>query len=430
MRGLTSGDAIAKDAISMRMEFGLARRRSRLQMALLSFLAVGGLGGCHAFGEPPAGARLERLRESPQYDVGEARFVNPLRSQRSDSLGMLGAYWNNDAVRRPREPMPLDPALAARLQKPPREGLRVSWVGHSTMLIELDGRRVLTDPVFSDRASPFQWLGPLRFSPPAIEISELPPIDAVLISHDHYDHLDMDAIRALDRKGVQFLVPLGVGAHLEAWGVDPARIEELDWWEETRFAGLTLVCLPARHFSGRRGLAGNRSLWASWAVIGREARVYFSGDTSMTPDFLEIGRRYGPFEIAMIEAAAYNPFWADYHLGPEQAVEAFVMLRGRLLVPIHWGTFDLALHSWTEPMERMRRAAADRGVRLVIPIPGGSVLPSSPLTREAWWPVVPWKGPDETPVRSSGLPSFELPPVLQPLSSGDDAIDAATGETD
>lgn len=405
----------------------MLRTRHKLALTLSSFLALGGLGGCHAWhalGEPPAGARLERLRESPQYDAGEARFVNSLPAQRSDSAALMAAYWNNDAVRRPLEAMPLDPALSVRLQRTPREGVRVSWVGHSTMLIEIDGRRLLTDPVFSDRASPFQWLGPLRFAPPAIGIAELPPIDAVLISHDHYDHLDMDAIRALDRTGVQFLVPLGVGAHLEAWGVDPDRIEELDWWDETRLAGLTLVCLPARHFSGRRGLAGNESLWASWAVIGRGARVYFSGDTSMTPDFLEIGRRYGPFDIAMIEAAAYNPFWADYHLGPEQAVEAFVMLRGRLLVPIHWGTFDLALHSWTEPMERMRRAAADRGVHLVIPIPGASVSPSTPPTRQAWWPDLPWKGPDETPVRSSGLPPFSFPPVLQPLSSANDAGEA------
>jgi len=383
--------------------------------ALLACAVAGA--GCHAWqalGDRPSSAHRERFERSAQYDAGAARFVNSLPTERTQSFDLMAAYWRNDAVRRPREPLPVDPGLAARLRTPPEDGLRVSWIGHSTLLVEIDGRRLLTDPVFSPRASPFRWLGPLRFAPPAIAIDELPPIDMVLISHDHYDHLDMESIRALDQRGVEFLVPLGVGAHLVSWGVEPGRIRELDWWEEVAFDGLTLVCLPARHFSGRTGLATNGSLWASWAILGREARVFFSGDTSMTPEFLEVGRRYGPFDIAMMEAAAYNPFWADYHLGPEQAVDAFVMLRGRSLVPIHWGTFDLALHSWTEPMERLRREAARRGVHVVVPVPGGSVGASTPATREAWWPDLPWQGPEEAPVRSSGLEPFAFPAVLAP----------------
>jgi L-ascorbate metabolism protein UlaG (beta-lactamase superfamily) len=299
----------------------------------------------------------------------------------------------------------------------PEEALRVSWVGHSTLLIEIEGLRFLTDPVFSQRASPFRWLGPRRFAPPAIAIDELPPIDAVVISHDHYDHLDMDSIVALDARGVDFIVPLGVGAHLEAWGVEEGRIHELDWWDEVAFEGLTVACLPARHFSGRTGLAGNGSLWASWALVGDEARVFFSGDTSLTPEFSEIGARYGPFDIALVEVAAYSPHWADYHLGPEQAVEAFRMLRGRLLVPIHWGTFDLGLHGWTEPVERLRVAARARGAHLVVPVPGGSVVPSSPETRAPWWPVVPWVGADITPIRSSGVLPLTLPATLRPLAT-------------
>ena len=386
--------------------------------ALLLLAGTASCGVWRSLGADSSGPRLERIQASPQYDREDGRFTNELGRERSDWTAVVAQYFDSDAKTRPDEPLPCDDSLATRLEQPPDGGLRVSWIGHSTMLVEIDGYRVLTDPIFSDRASPATWAGPHRFSPPALEISELPPVDAVLISHDHYDHLDMASIVALDALGVRFFVPLGIGAHLEYWGVDPERIEEMDWWEEARLGGLTFACLPARHFSGRGLFNRDSTLWASWAVVGDENRVYFSGDGSMSPDFLRIGERYGPFDIAMIESAAYNRLWADSHLGPEQAVDAFLMVRGRLMVPIHWGTFALGLHGWTEPPERLLQAAAARDVHLVVPTPGESVVPSSPPTQVAWWPELPWESAEEAPVVASNLPRFDVPAALQPRAPG------------
>jgi L-ascorbate metabolism protein UlaG (beta-lactamase superfamily) len=235
-----------------------------------------------------------------------------------------------------------------------------------------------------------------------IAADALPEIDAVVISHDHYDHLDYPTVLQLNERGVPFVVPLGVGAHLEYWGVPAAQIHELDWWQQVTLRELSFVATPARHFSGR-GLGADRTLWAGWALIGRERRAYYSGDTAMFEGFAQIGARLGPFDVAMIEVGAYDAMWADVHLGPEQAILAHRAVKGGVLVPVHWGTFDLALHGWTEPMERTLVAARDAGVRVVTPRPGQSIDSAAPPAPERWWPSVPWKTAAEAPVVSSGL---------------------------
>ena len=396
---------------------GVLRRAGAIALGMVAVAAAASCGLLPSMGKAPEGASLARMQESPQYDRDQERFVNELGHANSSVTKIVAQALSNDAQTRPEEPLPMDDSLAERVRTLPADGLRVSWIGHSTMLIEIDGYRVLTDPMFSERASPLSWVGPLRFGPPALSIDELPPIDAVLISHDHYDHLDMDSVQALARRGTRFFVPLGVGAHLEYWGVPAERIREMDWWEEARVGELVLACVPSRHFSGRGPFNRYSTLWASWAILGPENRVYFSGDTSQTPDFLKIGKRYGPFDIAMIDSAAYNYNWADSHLGPEQAVDAFLMVRGKLMVPIHWGTFDLAMHAWTEPVERLRVAAAKKNVALVIPQTGESVLASTEPTREPWWPQVPWQTGEESPVVSSNLPAFEVPPPVAPFNA-------------
>lgn len=279
----------------------------------------------------------------------------------------------------------------------------MTWLGHSSLLIEIDGRRVLTDPVFSERCSPWTFYGPRRFHPPPIPLEELPALDLVLISHDHYDHLDYRTIVALNERVPRFVVPLGVGAHLAYWGVAQEKIIERDWWQSTDVADLRLIATPARHFSGRTLWDRDRTLWASWVIAGPRHRVYFSGDTAMLPQFTEIGKRYGPFDATMIEVGAYNAMWPDVHLGPEQAVQAHLMVRGRLLFPIHWGTFNLALHAWTEPVERLAVAATKYGVRWVSPRPGQWIEPAVPPAVQAWWPKLPFKTVAEDPVFSSGL---------------------------
>ncbi len=369
-----------------------------------------------SMGATPSGERLTRMQESPQYHSAENVFVNELPHGGSDIAGSAYAALTNDAPTVPTSALPRDDSLADRLQLPAGEDLSVSWVGHSTVLIELDGRRFLTDPIFSERASPFDWVGPERFGPPALAIAELPPLDGVLISHDHYDHLDMESIVALNRPGMRFFVPLGVGAHLELWGVAASQIEEMDWWDEREFLGVRIACVPSRHFSGRGLLNRNGTLWAGWVLQGAKESVYFSGDTSMGPHFWEIGQRYGPFDIAMLEVAAYNQRWVDSHLGPEQAAQAFRLAQGRLMVPIHWGTFSLALHGWTEPVERLQRAAAADSIHLVIPRVGETVRSDSPRTVAPWWPPVAWQGPLEVPIVSTNLPVMIPPPPLQPRS--------------
>jgi L-ascorbate metabolism protein UlaG (beta-lactamase superfamily) len=243
----------------------------------------------------------------------------------------------------------------------------------------------------------------VRFFAPPLSLDALPPLDAVLISHDHYDHLDLEAVRALNARGVRFVVPLGVGAHLEYWGVPIERITELDWWERTSIGRLEVHCTPARHFSGRAPWGMNGTLWSGWAVVGPEHRVYYSGDSAMFPGLAEIGGRLGPFDVTLLDTGAYDETWADYHLGPEQAVAAHVALRGRLLLPVHWGTFNLGLHGWTEPAERTLAAAALARVSVVVPRPGDLVDPTSVPEPVRWWPEVPWQTAEQHPVISSGF---------------------------
>jgi L-ascorbate metabolism protein UlaG (beta-lactamase superfamily) len=246
-----------------------------------------------------------------------------------------------------------------------------------------------------------------RFYAPPLPLDALPPVDAVVLSHDHYDHLNEETIRALASRVPRFIAPLGLGAHLEYWGVPAENITELDWWERTSIDGLEIVSTPARHFSGRSLWDRNATLWSSWALIGAERRVFFSGDTGMFPGFETIGEELGPFDVTLLEIGAYDSTWSDIHMGPEQAVEAHRMVRGKLMLPIHWGTFNLAFHAWTEPAERVLAAAERAGVTVATPRPGESITPATPHSGQHWWPDLPWKTADEVPIVSSGMPAKE-----------------------
>lgn len=315
----------------------------------------------------------------------DGRFHN-VAATRKGALGdVFRAYRQARGLRRkPREALPVAQVLPEILHGPASQRLRVTWLGHSTALIELDGLRLLTDPVLSERASPFTFAGPRRFTPPALGVAELPALDAVVLSHDHFDHLDRATILALATRVPRFYAPLGVGQRLIDWGVAAERIVELDWWQEARLGPLMLAATPAQHFSGRGLRDGNRTLWSSWVVAGRDERLFFSGDTGMHAGFAEIGERYGPFHLTLIECGAYNETWPDVHMQPEQSLAAHQMVRGMTMMPVHWGTFDLALHRWDEPAERIRALAATHGVHLVQPRPGETVAPGSPL-RAPWW---------------------------------------------
>jgi L-ascorbate metabolism protein UlaG (beta-lactamase superfamily) len=303
----------------------------------------------------------------------------------------------------PAAPLPAVQSTRHRFDAPPVTGLRVTWLGHSSSLIELDGYRVLTDPIWSERASPLSWVGPKRWYAPPVALEDLPRVDAVVISHDHYDHLDYPTVKAMKDWDTTFIVPLGVGAHLAAWGVPEARIVELDWWERTRVRGLEVVATPSRHASGRTLLDKDHTLWAGFALLGPAHRAFYSGDTGLFPAMKDIGERLGPFDVTLIEVGQYNGAWPDWHIGPEQAVQAHQLLQGRVLLPVHWGLFTLAAHGWTEPIERVLAAAATSGQRVLVPRPGQSVEPAAPPPFERWWPQLPWKTAEQDPIVSTQL---------------------------
>ncbi|QGR85929.1 hydrolase [Burkholderia multivorans] len=328
-------------------------------------------------------------RRSTQHN-GE-RFVN-VRPRPADGFGkMLRIAWNM-LVNKPQGTMPaaalpVDRLTVSELDEAPDRSLY--RLGHSTLLIKLRGEWWLTDPVFSERASPFRTLGPKRFHPTPIALEDLPPLRGVILSHDHYDHLDRETVLALASTTGVFVTPLGVGDRLIEWGVDATKVHQLDWWQSVEIDGLSLTATPAQHFSGRSLFDGDSTLWASWVIVDDDLRVFFSGDTGYFDGFKAIGDRLGPFDVTLIETGAYDAQWPYVHMQPEETVQAHIDLRGRQLVPIHNGTFDLAMHRWQDPFERVMAVAVARGVALSTPRMGERLDLDAPHRGEQWWRAVP-----------------------------------------
>lgn len=361
-----------------------------------------------SLGKRASGPRLERMRASPRYrvtDTGEGFYnVHPIAPGLRDSTERpsLGDFLWPAARRAPARPLPSANPLDAWL-KPADTGLRATWLGHSTVLIEIDGLRVLTDPVWGKRASPSQLAGPKRFQPVPLALKMLPPLDAVVISHDHYDHLDHGTIRELATlQQVPFITPLGVGAHLEAWGVPPERIVELDWWEHWQAprAELRIHAAPSQHFSGRSLNDRNATLWSSLVIETPKHRVFFSGDTGLTGEYTAIRERFGPFDLVMLEVGAFHPSWGDIHLGPENALQAYQLLGGGAFLPVHWGTFSLALHDWDQPAEALLELGPKQGAQLLMPRLGEAVEPAKGEPATPWWRAAdePQRARPEAPV--------------------------------
>ncbi len=343
---------------------------------------------------PPAAtagsARLERLRRSSSFRGGV--FVNAepaVFAAPGKVLGLAGEWFAARGLTRPKAPLPSVPLRRAAFDSPPADDVRLTWMGHSTVLIELEGCRLLCDPIWSDRASPARFAGPRRFQPAPLPLGELPDLDAVVVSHDHYDHLDKATVQAIAQQQprVPFIVPLGVGAHFERFGIASDRVIELDLWEEQAVASgaLRLVASPTRHFSGRGVRDRDRTLWVSWALVGRRHRVFFGGDGGYGKSFAEVGRRLGPFDVTLLEIGAHHPAWGTIHLGPENALVAHADLSGQLLLPIHWGAFNLAIHPWDEPIEKLFETASASGARVALPRLGEQVLASAPPGPTPWW---------------------------------------------
>ncbi|SDH22170.1 L-ascorbate metabolism protein UlaG, beta-lactamase superfamily [Rhodococcus triatomae] len=302
------------------------------------------------------------------------------------SAGIAKSFVTRGSVGRPRKPIPLATPIA-----PAEAGaLAVTWYGHSSVLVEVDGYRVLADPVWSDRVSPSASIGPARLHPIPVALGNLPAVDAIVISHDHYDHLDKATVQQLaSRQSAPFVVPIGIGAHLRRWRVPEDRIVELDWDESVTLGGLVLTCTEARHFSGR-GLVRNPTQWASWVIAGPERRVFFGGDSGYTPRFARLGESYGPFDLTLLPVGAYDDRWRDIHMNPEEAVRTHADLNGGdgthgRLVPVHWATFNLAFHPWSEPIVRLTTAAGQVGTEVSVPVPGQRIDVTRPATHSTWW---------------------------------------------
>ena len=343
-----------------------------------------------SLGSKASGARLERMRASPRWAGEGFHNVHPVLPGLRDPNAPMPTFKDFLCGRErgnPARPLPsLNPLDLWR--RKPDTGLRVTWLGHSTTLIEIGGVRVLTDPVWGSRASPLSLAGPKRFQPVPVALREMPPVDIVIISHDHYDHLDYPTIRALVKSDVPFVTSLGVGAHLEGWGIPPERITELDWWESHVLptTGVRVTAAPSQHFSGRTLKTRNATLWSSFVVRSEQHCVFFSGDTGLTTEYRDIREQLGPFDLAMLEVGAWDPAWGDMHLGPQNALESIELLDAKAFLPIHWGTFRLAMHPWDQPAEVLYEQRSKVRTRLVMPKLGEPVEPERASGKvEPWW---------------------------------------------
>lgn len=329
----------------------------------------------------------------PPAEMSGLKFLNPVPtvvmrpSNTWHTLRRLLTERRQGDPKHPLGPFRTDMGLYSRSAS---TGLRLTWMGHSTLLIEIDGHRILTDPVWSERASMVQFAGPKRFYPPPLALRDLPPLDVVLLSHDHYDHLDRSAIRQLvagpATKHARWICSLGVGRFLESWGVSRARMTEMNWGDTAAIANdLQIAATPARHFSGRGLWRRNETLWSSFVIRGGRHNIFFGADSGPFPGFSQIGEAYGPFDVTMLEIGAYDADWPDIHMGPEHAAEAHLALHGKLLLPIHWGLFNLAFHPWCEPVQRLMETAEQKNISLFLPKPGQPTDVTGDCLHTFWW---------------------------------------------
>jgi L-ascorbate metabolism protein UlaG (beta-lactamase superfamily) len=316
------------------------------------------------------------------------KFQNPIPTDEVEFgkfIPILKEYIDNKAENTPKKTLGPFKTDTSVYLSPPENGLRITWVGHSSLLIEIDGKRILTDPVWSERASFSSYFGPKRFFEPPVALDDLPPLDAVIISHDHYDHLDKQTIKYFAGKDIPFFCSLGISQYLVKWGLIKNFITEMDWGDSVMIGNdCVLTATPSRHFSGRGILNRNETLWSSFVIKGTKHNLFFGADSGWFPGFAEIAGAYGPFDLTILEIGAYGKHWADTHMGPDNASNAHIALKGKIMMPIHWGTFNLAPHAWYEPIEQLVNFGKEKNIELFIPAPGTPTEVNGAYNSE-WW---------------------------------------------
>jgi len=333
---------------------------------------------------------LEETKDSPKnfnYKTGKFVNTNPTEGV-TESFFKVGYkfMFENNNMRKPNFEIPIEEISIEAFSNKISDELSIIWLGHATTLINIDGTIILTDPMLTKWASPIDWIGPKRFFDSPIEIEEMPILDAVLISHNHYDHLDKESVLRLNGITKKFIVPTGVEKHLLSWGILSEKIIIKNWWDTFQLNDeIEIITTPAHHFSGRGIFDNNKTLWVSFIIKTKNHSVYFGGDSGFFKGYKEIGEKHGPFDIAILPIGAYSKMWKDIHMNPEEAVQAHLDLNGKLLFPIHWGTFNMALHGWTEPAERLIVASEKENVNFVIPKPGQVVKVNSKTSVAKWW---------------------------------------------
>ena len=359
----------------------------RILISSIVIIVMGSIIGAWILNKELVATLPEGEMQSAHFHNGKFRNSVPSEPPTfGKTVGIFARYFTEkkiDAV--PDGHVPMQQVTRAQLDALSVDTVHFVKLGHSSILLKMYGEYWLIDPVFSKRASPFSFIGPKRFEPTPISIDELPPIDKVLISHNHYDHLDKAAIKSLKAKTAEFLVPLGVEGDLQKWGVNSEKIKQFDWWQEYQTEHGLVAFTPTQHFSGRGIGDGNTTLWGSWVINTPQSRFYFSGDSGYFSGFKTIGDKYGPFDLTFIETGAYDSDWADIHMTPEQSVQAHIDLAGKVMVPIHNGTFDLAFHAWYEPLNRVTTAADKQRVNLSTPLFGQVFNLEQPPIATAWW---------------------------------------------
>jgi L-ascorbate metabolism protein UlaG (beta-lactamase superfamily) len=337
-----------------------------------------------SFGKLPRGERLARVEKSPNYRDGKFQNLKPTRTiaEGVSYVGMMREFFSKGVD---REPVTQIPSVKTDLTNLPQDPVIV-WFGHSSYLIHLGNRNILVDPVFSERPSPVQFAGSKSYKGTTVyQAEDFPKLDLIIITHDHYDHLDHASITALKHKAAHFCVPLGVGAHLEHWGIEAERISEFDWWESEKVLDdIELVSTPARHFSGR-GFTRDKTLWSSYVLRSGNLSIFIGGDSGFDDSFKAIGEKYGPFDVALLECGQYDVKWPLIHMMPEETVQASIDLKAKVLMPVHWSKFSLSVHPWKEPIQRALKEADRLGVRVATPRIGEMLVIPDVVPDSRWW---------------------------------------------